>query len=185
MNTSDVVGLLGLIVAINALVTAIFLWAIEKERRQTKRNVDLLTQHIKFTNSFIDSLVEFTINQEILTKIERGRINESIKLTKGDKYLKQHLLNTKRVRRDISRCRQELMLHTKSINAKESAYKQLANACGNITSYEIISNLHAINKKDMRKYSHFKRALKERLKDIDPEIKNPAHVKIVVDVPSE
>ncbi len=163
MNTSDVVGLLGLIVAINALVTAIFLWAIEKERKQTKRNVDLLTQHIKFTNSFIDSLVEFVINQEKLTAIERGRVNELIKIAKGDAYFQRYRNNTKCIRHDISRCRQELMLHTKSISAKESAYKQLANAFGNISSYDIILNLHSINKKDMRRYCHYQEALKETL----------------------
>ncbi len=79
MNTSDALQLISIIIAINALVTGFFVWIIDKDRRLLKKNVQGLKTHVKFTESVIETIIEWLIAQEKMQRVEQGGLYKQMK----------------------------------------------------------------------------------------------------------
>lgn len=164
MNTSDALQLIAVVIAINALITCVLFWAIKHDKELLEKNIINLKKHIKYTESLIETMVEWLVVQEKKDKVLNGWILKHMAEEEGADFSNKFRSNSKRISRDLKVHKQELMLHSTKVARRESAFKQLAHAYGDIDTYIIMSNIIEL-KEENQKYKIFLNALKERLKE--------------------
>lgn len=156
---------IAIIIAINALITGIFVWLIDKDRKILKNNVKNLKSHVEYTESVNDALIEWIMVQEKKCNIEQGLIYKFMSQSHDASYENNFRNNINKINLELHRREQELMLHSNIKYRRESAYKQLSHAYGNIESYDLMKKIATIRPKDRKKYNHYLKALKEKLKE--------------------
>jgi hypothetical protein len=74
ISISDILSLVSILVAIQALITAVFLWIIDKDKRKLAENVIVLENHVKYTESLVECIISTIDQNYIKNKFYEGII---------------------------------------------------------------------------------------------------------------
>lgn len=162
MNMPAMLQLISIIIAINALVVMFFVWVIDKDRKLLLKNVSELKLHIEYTESVIDSMIEWLIVRKKIASVEQGWLYKHMREEEGKDYSERFRKNTEKIRNESRKNIQEVMLHSNNKVRKESAYKQLCHAYGDIETCDIMIKLSKMRRED-KKYKVYVKKLKQRL----------------------
>lgn len=168
MSTADSLQLISIVIAINALISGLFLWGVNKDRKDIKKNMKDIEDHSKYLDMIILELIEWMISKESFDKNERGMLRRFLK-TKGQaKELERFDETTNTKREEYKRQLQHLMLFSTDATRNTSAHKQLVNAYGNTSTINLLHELKTLRSNDPAiEYS-----LKELKARIDDQLKN-------------
>ena len=146
MSAADAMQLISIVIAINAMITGLFLWGLNKDKKDIKKNMKNIELHAQYLDLLSQQLVEWMLSKETFEKAERGMLYNILKKNNENKTgLDKFGGITLSKRIECKRNLQHLMLFSKDEIRLDSAHKQLINAFGNADSIKILEKLEALN----------------------------------------
>ena len=163
MDTNLAFQIVGVVLGANAVFFALIIWFLERDRSRLKTHVDLLEKHVGRTDSMVDSLVNWMVSSDKMSKIDEALAIHLARGTATKQYLECTSGARKSIKNELSRHREELMLHCSDQEWRDSAYRTLANGLGNFKSLEIMQNLARLEPDGEHENNYFRVVLKRRL----------------------
>jgi hypothetical protein len=146
MNAADSMQLISIVIAVNALISGLFLWGMNKNGKDVQKNMADIQNHSRFLFLLTNQLVEWMISKEVYDKSERGMIYAVLaslgKSAELDRFSK--IMFAKRL--ECKRNLQHLMLYSNNSTRRDSAHKQLVNAYGNADTLRVLEELSVVVK---------------------------------------
>lgn len=167
MTTADIISLIVLIVALNALITGVFLSLIDRNRKRLKQNVKLLEAHTKYADSLVSSNIAYAVKTETRVKLLESLIVRLISESASyDASFKKRVSEElSKLSREIKKANYELMAHSNDRTTKLSAYRKLSQSFGGIASLELMSDLLEHEEQDDGVLRSCVNDLRKRLED--------------------
>jgi hypothetical protein len=148
VSAADSMQLISIVIAINALISGLFLWGVNKDRRDIKRNMNEISRHSIFVEKMTIELIELMVSKEAYDKNERGMMRKIVKtIGQGDKLKRfDKITSSKRI--ECKKNLQHLMLFSSDEVRCTSAHKQLVNAYGDADTLTLMDELKPIMSKN-------------------------------------
>lgn len=165
ISFSDGIGLIALVVAINASITFIYIWAAKLNKQKLKKNVINLECHMRYTERVVNAISDVVVLLESrLTYLEglQTRILFDSNKEIYEKAKSQISFN----RNKVMKANNEMLLDSPNREYRISAYKYLANSIGDYKSLEKMKSSIIENEANCDVLIKYVDILKERLDSI-------------------
>lgn len=163
MNTQLAFQIIALVLGANAIFFALVIWMLERDRRKLSGHVGVLDQHIQRTDSMVNSLVDWMISSDKISKVDEALLINVARSGVTDEYLQKMSLARLKLKREHQKHREELMLHCSNKEWRESAYKTLSNGLGDLESLSIMNRLASLDSTHDSESEYLRVVLKRRL----------------------
>ena len=155
--------IIGVVLAANAVFFALILFMLERDRSRLKNNVKDLDMYIKRTDSMVEALVNWMIMSDKLSKLDEALLINLANNDVVEGYIQKTSIRRNEVKKDLSKHREELMLHCANEEWRNSAYRTLANGLGDFETFEIMERLARVDPASEKTNNYFRIILKKRL----------------------
>jgi dsDNA-specific endonuclease/ATPase MutS2 len=155
---TNFLSMFSIMVGMFAAITAIFLWIIDRDRKNLEKTIKKLQEQSLALETIVDLLIRGYSAQEQLKAIDTQKL-QSLLRSKPD-ILKNYKEAAAGPRLEVRKTLRELMLYSSDELLRESAYKWLTFSGGNNESLEIMRKIDG--SKDPN-HEYYRKSLARRL----------------------